>query len=646
MNTALLALILALLAPLALPARSPVGLTLSSDQCEYWRFDEVELAASGVTPRVKPERQGVLDAQVLYAGAPVAGAGGRVRVLLRWQAERSAWVGHWPIPFGPRLGEYTAELLMPPSQGVADPVYSGPKSLWPLTLQSGRHPMASCKFVVKGREPLPLPAGFSVMTLEPGRAGYSTFSDVSGTSVGWRSILDWAHFMQADAFWHCAGESQVWHEFKGGDYPFAQDGLEMVPRLSARAHRLGMSYGAYILAFVVLGENYLKAPCTFSTAYTPATGQLKPCRFISLGDARRQDDLVGLIQRLDAMPHVDAVGLDYLRTDFGGLEFTDQFIADMGLKLDMAGDSPEARQAWLGRIITLHQDPIVEQLWQWWRAQKVAHVVQSVLERAKPCKPVWVFSLGWMQGHQHGQDPFMLYDAGISFSAPMFYEVAEKSYPFMLKDWSDYLDHAASPASLVVGQPVDGRLLGEDASRLGPMLQDQRQRMALEALGKRASMGMFWHDLNRALWGGRSLATPREWALAGACSFAALREASGAIPSALGLSLSAGAGGSLRMDLRVENRGAKALRGLSLEAQMAPGVEAFQPARWALPDLAAGASLTLTAQVSLSAVLPQQRPVMACVRLHSQDMARDDMAMAWWPGAPAPAATALNRPAR
>jgi hypothetical protein len=642
MTPALFSLILALLMPQALPARAAAGITLQSDQCEYWRYDEVLLSASGSTPRIKPERQAVLDAQVLFGGQQVPGAGGRVRVLLRWQPERGAWVGHWPIPFGPRLGEYTAELLMPPSQGVADPAYSGPKSLWPLTLPSGRHPIASCRFVVKGRDPMALPAGFSAMTLEPGRAGYSTFSDVSGTSVGWRSILDWAHFMQADAFWHCAGESQVWHEFKTSDYPFAQDGLEMVPRLSARAHRLGLAYGAYILAYVVLGPNYLKAPCTFSTAYSPATGQLKPCRFISLGDERRQDDLVGLIQRLDGMPHVDAVGLDYLRTDFGGLEFTDQFIQDMDLKLGQEGGSLEARQAWLGRIITLHQDPVIEELWQWWRAQKVAHVVQAILERAKPCKPVWVFSLGWMQGHQHGQDPYMLYDAGISFSAPMFYEVAERSYPFMLKDWSDYLDHAASPASLVVGQPVDGRLLGEDAGRLGPMLQDQRQRMALRALGQRASLGMFWHDLNRALWGGRSQATAREWALAGACSFAALREASGAIPSALGLSLSAAAGGGLQMEVRVENRGAQPLRGLALEAQMAPGVEAFSPASWALPDLAAGASATFSAQVKLSAVLPAERPVMVCLRLHSPDMARDDLAMAWWPATQAMAATALK----
>jgi hypothetical protein len=351
-----------------------------------------------------------------------------------------------------------------------------------------------------------------------------------------------------------------------------------------------------------------------------------------LGDAQRQNDLVALIQRLDAMPHVDAVGLDYLRTDFGGLEFTDDFIRDMDVKLDLPGDSPTARQIWLGRIITRHQDPAIEELWQWWRAQKVAHVMQSILERAQPCKPVWVFSLGWMQGHQHGQDPYMFYDAGVSFSAPMFYEVAERSYPFMLKDWGNYLDRAASPASLVLGQPVDGRLLGEEPGRLGPMLQDQRQRMALQALGQRAQLGMFWHDLNRALTGGRSQATAREWALAGACSFAALREAQGTIPCHVSLSLTAQAEHSLWLALRVENRGDHPLHGLALVAQMAPGVEAYQPAAWDLPDMASGACLTLSAQVSLSAVLPQDRPVMLCVRAHSPDMARDDMAMAWWPG--------------
>ena len=67
---------------------------------------------------------------------------------------------------------------------------------------------------------------------------------------------------------------------------------------------------------------------------------------------------------------------------------------------------------WLAHTVERKEDKQVVALFEWWRAHKVATVLKSILDEAKMTKPVFTFTLGWEMGHQHGQDPAMLVDAG------------------------------------------------------------------------------------------------------------------------------------------------------------------------------------------------------------------------------------------
>jgi hypothetical protein len=494
-------------------------------QKEYWRFELVDFKVKGTAFGLNSVSKPVLAVQVRYGRSVVLGPGERRRILLRWNPEQSAWTGRWAIPWGVKTGEYTAELLVPPPRGFPDPAYAGRRVATECRDLDRKNVLARIWFTIKGRPPLRLPPGFSVVSLEPGKYGYSVFKGLNEEPPAWAHMIDWAKFMRADAFWHCAGETQIWKRRLEADYPWNRGGLRMARKISELAHEKGLTYGAYLLAFLVLGDNFQLADYTFSTGFSKEDQVLEKKRFISLGCKVRQRYLVEMLKELQSLENVDYIGMDYVRTDFSALEFTDDFLKDMGLRLpaELEAGPKEERMKWLGALSLAHSDAYIEELWQWWRSHKVAEVIHQVLAEAGVTKPVWIFTLGWMQGHQHGQDPFMLIDAGASFNSPMFYEVTEQGYPPMLQSWADYLGRGEE--SLVLGQVVDGKLLGEDENRGGPEVHFQRQMQALEALGPvSGSLGFFWHDINRAMCGGRSLHTTKEWAVSGAATFSRLRE--------------------------------------------------------------------------------------------------------------------------
>jgi hypothetical protein len=585
-----------------------------TDKAEYWRYESVFLSVPRSGSGMDPAKSPVLDAQVRHEGVVVAGPANRVRILLRYDKIREAWCGNWLPVFGARPGLYTAELLKPPAKPLPAPWYTGFKSVYALTLISPRNVLARADFQMKARMANALEPGFSVMSFEPGKPGYHQFPGPMGEHRQWRRIIDWASWMGADAIWHCAAESQTWSGVKAEDLPFSKEGLEMSSRLGQRAHAKGLSYGAYALAYIVLGPSFRKTQYTFTTAYDPSADALKTKRFISLADAQRQADLVSFFARIEADPNIDYAGLDYLRTDFGGLEFTDAFLAEVGLALNEELNSVEARQCWLGSIISRHEDDYVEALWQWWRAHKVAEVTQAILAQSGIRKPVWVFSLGWQQGHQHGQDPSMLVDAGIAFNAPMFYEATPPAYQSMLNSWRSYLQPNSATASLVLGEPVDAKLLYAQAGGAsGPQLHIQRQMQAYEKLSPVAgSIGFFWHDLNRAYVGGRSAYAMQEWAMAGAASFAWLRQQQQAVPLRLTVSALSVNQTEATVALSFKNTSADGLKDITLLWDKMPGLEKMEPSYFKIKALPSGQELTMTAKATyLKALTPGKDVLLA-----------------------------------
>jgi hypothetical protein len=601
---ALFALLLAFSAPLGavdLPFLH-AGWTLTSAKPAYWRYEMVELQAQPVGLGLAARQQPLLEVRFFKDGRPVSGMPGREACLLKFDPNTRSWRGRWPIPWNPVLGAYEARLAdpAPEGEGVEHASFGGPGLTRTVRVREGSW-LAACPFTLRGLKPKALPPGFSVVTLEPGAHRYS-FPGPDGGPKDQANAFAWARFMEADAFWHCGLQTQVWPGEPASELPWSSEHVAAVERFAAEAQAQGVPYGAYLLTFLV-GGDFKRTDYEFTLSYDRATGRLAPIRFVSMGDARRQRDLVAALKRLAATPGVSYIGLDYVRANTGGLEFTDEFLADLGIDLPagLSQASVEERRLWLGRSLAQEQDKRLQHLWDWWRAHKVSLVLKGILDQVKPAQPVWVFSLGWKQGHQHGQDPRMLIDAGVSFNAPMFYEADQEQYPVMLADWQRYLGRTGG--SLVFGQVVDQPLLHARPGFNGPEEHYQRQLDTLAQLGPYTEhLGFFWHDLNRAVAGGRSGEGLREWAIAGAASFSRLREAAGTVPLSLSLGLGAGLSptAAVQGTLSVRNLTAARLERVRVDGVWTPGLGVLAPRSWWLRDLAPGESRDLTFTATLT----------------------------------------------
>jgi hypothetical protein len=496
-----------LLGATALGARA---LELTTDQTDYYRYELVTLTAALGVSETAGDYPAELTAQVFQGKTAVVSVGKLKHVPLR--RRNGGGTGDWPIPFAPVLGEYRAEVRVLDAAGVTR--------------------TAEVEFRVKGRDPYLLPPGFSVVTDEGGRQGpYATPGLSSDEPKSWKNLARWADAMGADALWECIGQTQVWGTFKPENFPWPADALSLARKVGQSAHDAGLKYGAWITAFVVIGQGVEATGYTFTTGYDRATGTLRPLRYVSLGCEKRLKDMADLLKTFEGMPEIDYLGLDYMRTDFGGYEFATEFVRDMSIPApaDWGRLSATERGLWMARLIEVTRDQSARDRWEWWRAHKVAKVVVRLLGEVKPTKPVWIFSLGWQTGHQHGQDIGMMRDAGIGFNAPMFYSLPKASFPEMIRDWQTAM--ARLKPSVVIGECVDWNLLERTVDPSGPQEHYDRQITALEKLEPHArSFGLFWHDLARAHYGARGPYGTMEWVMAGAASFARLKEKAGRIP--------------------------------------------------------------------------------------------------------------------
>ncbi|MBN1595852.1 hypothetical protein JW933_08000 [candidate division FCPU426 bacterium] len=481
------------------------ALQLETSKNKYWRYEFVKVAASwGQTPTAAsspwPE---VLPASV-WRGAKLIKTVGDCSGFPLHRQKSGKWEGVWPVPFNPTLGEYTVKT-----------------SVW----ADGQTISAKADFEIAGRKPYPLPSGFSVVTDEGGKYGpHKTPGLNPEDKPGWQNMIQWAKYMGADAFWQCIGQTQVWGVLKEEQYPFSQSMIRLMPKVGEAAHNQGMQYGAWITAFVVIGDKPEATGYQYTLGYSRSQNALRQLRYVSLACDQRIGHIIALLKKFEADPHVDFLGLDYMRTDFGGYEFAEEFVRDFTLSTPPQWGqwSSSERSLWFARQIEVERDPLLRSRWEWWRAHRVALVIERIKEEVKPTKPLWVFSLGWQTGHQHGQDLLMMLDAGIGFNSPMFYSVDKPDYPHLLSSWKWYLGSA--PASVVIGEPVDWNLLGRTLDPSGPQEHVDRQIQAVEKLAPQAAhFGLFWHDLARAHFGARGPYGSLEWALAGATAFTRLK---------------------------------------------------------------------------------------------------------------------------
>jgi hypothetical protein len=527
------------------------GIKVKSGKPSYLRYELVDLYCD-FTPDPKKSFLGLISkptvikpsayqcsAAIYYNGKIVKTVGSVMEISLWYNSDQKKWIGQWPIPWNPDLGKYKALI----------------------TFVNGTKKYAgSVNFEIRKRTPIPLPKGFCVMDIEPGESIITRVPGIGGKSVKkWENYVLWAKFMGASALWHCVGQSQIWNEFKPDEFPWDKTDLSQMTDLGNECHNYDMKYGTWITSFVVLGNRKDLSPYKQSVAYDAVNNALKPLIYVSILDEKRRQDLIDLLKRMQANPAIDYLGMDYMRTDFGGLEYVDSFVADMPVK-DVPSDwkdmTEEDRMFWLGRKLEIDKSENFLQLWDWWRAHKMSTVLVDIKQRAGITKPIWVFSLTWRQGKEHGQDPLMFIDAGVDINSGMFYSIDHNTYPSMIQSWKEYLQQGRT--NLCAGQCVDWNLLGRTFRPSGPEEHFLRQKLLVdELLPVNPSLGLFWHDLTRAFKGSKGPYSSLEWGVAGAASFTYLRAKQGYFPFECKWELpdSVKRGEIFTIDIQVKNTG-------------------------------------------------------------------------------------------
>ncbi len=486
------------------------GLELNTGKDAYWRYELVDVAASLSQSETASAYPAQLEATVWQNQKQIVSVGNLKKIILKKDSAGN-WKGVWPIPFNPVLGDYEVHVDVLQADGTTE--------------------TTEAEFAIQGKEPFVLPKGFSVVTDEGGKQGpWATPGLAPGEPKSWKNMIRWADFMGADAFWECIGQTQVWGTFKKENFPWPAGSLNFAKKVGQYAHENNLKYGAWITAFVVIGKNVEATGYQFTTGYDKKTDTLRNLHYVSLGCEKRVQDIINLLKEFEASPEIDFMGLDYMRTDFGGYEFADEFVRDMNIPVpgNWASLPAQEKSLWMARLIEVTRTRTVRERFEWWRAHKVATVVTHVIGEVKPTKPIWVFSLGWVTGHEHGQDVGMMRDAGINFNSPMFYSLPKESFPNMIKDWETYLQR--SKLTLVIGECVDHNLLGRTLNPPSTQEHFDRQMAALKGMQPLCeSFGLFWHDVARAHYGSRGPFGTMEWVLSGAATFSELRSQVGRI---------------------------------------------------------------------------------------------------------------------
>ncbi len=520
MKKAILAVLFTAVFFTAAPAYS---VKVTTDKRAYLRYELVNIYASFRIPKKNGffnkkkdwdelKKKAGCKIKILHNKRIIKTVGNIGELPMHYTPSLDRWVAKWPIPWNPDTGKYTIIVILK----INNKKYASRRN-----------------FTIYKKNPPKLPKGFCVMNIEPGDSIIKRVPGVGGRNVKvWENYVLWAKFMGASALWHCVGQSQLWNKLDPKVFPWDRTALSQIEALGEKCHKYDMKYGAWITSYVVLGNRLDLSPYMQTMGYDTTTGELRKTIFVSMYDQKRQEDIIKLLQKLDKNPRVDYLGLDYVRTEFGGYEYAAPFVRDMPIK-----EKPEnwdilshkQQMMWLATKIEVEKNKEITEMWQWWRAHKMSHIINEIVIKSGIKKPLWVFTLTWRQGKEHGQDPLMYLDAGLDINAAMFYSIDKKTYPYMLDDWRAYLKK--NNTNLLAGQCVDWNLLGRTYNPPGPEEHFIRQKMAVDKfIDVNPSLGLFWHDLTRAFKRSRGPYSALEWAIAGGASFTYLRKKQGIFP--------------------------------------------------------------------------------------------------------------------
>jgi hypothetical protein len=382
------------------------------------------------------------------------------------------------------------------------------------------------------RRPVPsLEPGLSIVDLEMNRRiTEKKYMNPDGKGNDYSAILEWASFMNADMLWILAGETTTFHGKMKSSSPWDKGPLVNLNLLKEIASQYGVEIGAYIMSFYVPGPHGIPERYNPGFGYNADNNTLYQARHISLACEQRIQDMIDLARKFQDDGQIDYIGFDFIRTGRAdGYELAQFVIEDTGIETPsnwIELDRSE-RIKWFARKIEVERDPLIIEKWHWWRAQKVARIVKRIMEEAEITKPVWVFTLGWNHGKEHGQDPVMFFDAGVSMDAVMLYEASQSQFERLLKHWNQYI--SSEQGNILVGSCVDYKLLDSDI--LSPPEEFFRRNTEAYKNVMRGGLakGIFFHDIARAFWGRKGDYTFMDYAAAHMSSVYGLKREYGSL---------------------------------------------------------------------------------------------------------------------
>ncbi|MRR09027.1 hypothetical protein EG831_02840, partial [bacterium] len=513
-------------------ATAPAGSgTVTTDRPEYFRHQLVRVRVKADSARASRADSAVATVVFRHGDSLVAGVGRMSEVKLAYDPADSSWSGQWAMPWNPPLGRYTAVAT----------VVAGTDTL-----------VDSAAFAVAARTPAKVPPGFCAMTIESaGNLLNNKTPSPYGNAPGWRNITEFAKYLGADAVWYSVGWTIEGAPGTSDKHPWVRDNFKVFPKLAAECRAQGLQFGGYVGSYLLWGPKLHRLKYDYSLEAGKGGGVYRN-HHVSLDDPKRRADIVAVLKLLQADSCVDFIGLDYIRPGAGGYETVDEFVRQMNIETprDWRKWPRNTRIAWLARQVKPLSDQPIRARWQWWRSHCSAAAVERLLAEAGVTKPVWGFTLGWDKGHEHGQDPPMMNDAGLDLDAVMLYESNAKQCFEMTGQWSTYL--RGGEVQLLPGEQIDWVLLQKSVSPPAPEEFYWRLTDAIKGTtGGGRVKGLFWHDMFRSFKGRRGPHGMREWLIAGAASFAKVRQELGCFPVSARLTSEGG-----QLALRIARSGA------------------------------------------------------------------------------------------
>lgn len=415
------------------------------------------------------------------------------------------------LGYNPPPGKYTLQV-----KSVSNPEWDG--LMKPFTLMRRTVPE--------------IKPGFSVVTMEYTVPLTSTKVRVPDGTIGDASrIADWVKFMGADAFWMLVSQTTGWNPEISPEKPWVSGGDVNLRLLAPVMRSNGIQVGAYIMCYYTPANGKKKVGYEPSLRFDRDIDSLRDSLHVSLNCKRRFMDIMNKAKEFQDNPHVDYIGFDFIRTGhLDGYEMGPEVVEDMNIAVpESYVKMPRIEKVkWFARQISVERNPGIIVKWRWWRAHKTATIINEVIVKGNITKPTWCFTLGWEHGKQHGQDPYMFFDAGVLIDAVMLYEANRIQFRNMMVHWPNYMRDNKN--NVIIGNACDIRLLDGQSGNPAVEYLYRTRRGSREIYRSGMAKGVFFHDISRALWSSKRGYPTIEWAIINGTAISQYRYDLGLIP--------------------------------------------------------------------------------------------------------------------